>query len=446
MKKRYVQNANHSYMILEEQQADYQMQMILVNQIEGLLRVSAQQTNGRIDFYYEISSMISLERMCQDSKMKAQQIQLLFLELQHLISMIESYLLDENRLSLVPEEIYFEKTQNSFYFCFAPNQYKNQTFQESLKELIQYIMKCVDHEDEISMKIAYSMFHVVIQEHFRLEDILMAINHVSKQNKSERETLEADDEHKESKIWTSKRKVKIDSSNTDSYKKKSKVNFFEASVSGALVFLLVLFCFWKTGYWKLSQISMVLGVIFLFVGICLIGMFLLKKQKQSGNIQKEEISARSVPIQKTVVSAAETEEQMLSQTIFEPEQATDFIEEELPWRNLEENFEETTILGFSEERKHQFLSREPSCCPSIVLDVYPFIIGKDKEYCNVVLNVNTVSRIHAKIEKSGEQIFITDLGSKNGTWVNQKKIEAKQKENLKAGDEVKIADLVFTFL
>lgn len=446
MQERYVQNANHSYMILEEQQIDYQMQMILVNQIEGLLKVSAHQTNDRIDFYYEISSMISLESMYQDRKMKAEQIQLLFLELQHLISVMESYLLDENRLILIPERIYFSKTQENFYFCFAPSQYKKQTFQESLKELIQYIMKCVDHADEISMKMAYSIFHIVIQEHFRLEDILMAINSVSKECKPEQEKMETSSENKENKVWTSKRKPKMDICNSDCFRKKGNVSFFKLGFRCALLLLLVLFCFWKIGKIQFIHVIIILGVMFLIGGICCIYYLILKNQNESENVQKKEMPLQSVSVQKTVISSVEMDNNILSQPIFETEEKVDFIEGEVPRDEFEKNMEETTILGFAEERKHQLLSREPSRYPSIVMDIYPFIIGKDKQHCNAFLNINTVSRNHVKIEKLGEQIFISDLGSKNGTWVNQKKLEPKQQECLKAGDEVQVADLAFTFL
>jgi anti-anti-sigma factor len=50
---------------------------------------------------------------------------------------------------------------------------------------------------------------------------------------------------------------------------------------------------------------------------------------------------------------------------------------------------------------------------------------------------NAVSRYHAKIRKDGEKWLIEDLGSRHGTFVNGKKIEAPAE--LKDGDKVVLA-------
>lgn len=64
-------------------------------------------------------------------------------------------------------------------------------------------------------------------------------------------------------------------------------------------------------------------------------------------------------------------------------------------------------------------------------------IGRDQE-CDIVINDRQVSRIHAQIKmsKSGE-LLITDLNSKNGTFVNGEVIN--KPVILKDGDEIKVA-------
>ena len=47
----------------------------------------------------------------------------------------------------------------------------------------------------------------------------------------------------------------------------------------------------------------------------------------------------------------------------------------------------------------------------------PLVIGRLPE-CDVVLNDSNVSRRHAEIRRSGDGVFLTDLGSTNGTRVN----------------------------
>ena len=56
------------------------------------------------------------------------------------------------------------------------------------------------------------------------------------------------------------------------------------------------------------------------------------------------------------------------------------------------------------------------------IEPVPFFIGRD-ETCNLKLTDNQVSRRHSMISKSGDYLWICDLESTNGTFVNQKKIE-----------------------
>jgi hypothetical protein len=53
-----------------------------------------------------------------------------------------------------------------------------------------------------------------------------------------------------------------------------------------------------------------------------------------------------------------------------------------------------------------------------------------------------VSRRHAKITRRGREVFIEDLGSLNGTFVNGRKLTAYLPQVLKSGDELQLGTLV----
>lgn len=63
--------------------------------------------------------------------------------------------------------------------------------------------------------------------------------------------------------------------------------------------------------------------------------------------------------------------------------------------------------------------------------------------CEVVVQDSAVSRRHAKIEAIGEDFFISDLQSRNGTQVNGETV--KQRRQLKHADSIQICDTVFSF-
>jgi len=53
-----------------------------------------------------------------------------------------------------------------------------------------------------------------------------------------------------------------------------------------------------------------------------------------------------------------------------------------------------------------------------------------------------VSRRHAKITRRGNEVFIEDLGSMNGTFLNRKKLTPYLPQVLKNGDELQLGRLI----
>ncbi|MDZ4784240.1 MAG: SpoIIE family protein phosphatase [Planctomycetia bacterium] len=70
------------------------------------------------------------------------------------------------------------------------------------------------------------------------------------------------------------------------------------------------------------------------------------------------------------------------------------------------------------------------------------VLGRHPD-CDIVLDVQAVSRQHAKILRSGADFYVEDMESRNGTFVNGEKIEARRL--LRDNDRLKICNLLFTF-
>ncbi len=62
-------------------------------------------------------------------------------------------------------------------------------------------------------------------------------------------------------------------------------------------------------------------------------------------------------------------------------------------------------------------------------------VGRDPA-CDAVVDVQNVSRRHAKVYRDGDAVYVRDLQSKNGTWVNGHRVVGSAPLSL--GDEINL--------
>lgn len=103
---------------------------------------------------------------------------------------------------------------------------------------------------------------------------------------------------------------------------------------------------------------------------------------------------------------------------------------------------ETTVLN---SQPYATLSRRSSG-ETVQINASPFVIGKERRRVNFCIKDNTtISRSHAQIVKNGSNISITDMNSKNGTFVNGVKCDPNVSVALKGGDTIILSDEEFAF-
>jgi pSer/pThr/pTyr-binding forkhead associated (FHA) protein len=81
---------------------------------------------------------------------------------------------------------------------------------------------------------------------------------------------------------------------------------------------------------------------------------------------------------------------------------------------------------------------------TVMLDDDNILLGRDQS-CQVQLAQMAVSRNHARIFQDGELYFVEDLGSSYGTLLNGEKLDKGEKQVLKNGDTLAIAQFDVTF-
>jgi|APLak6261679142_1056127.scaffolds.fasta_scaffold00004_120 diguanylate cyclase (GGDEF)-like protein len=78
-----------------------------------------------------------------------------------------------------------------------------------------------------------------------------------------------------------------------------------------------------------------------------------------------------------------------------------------------------------------------------LVDDDEFTVGRDEKNF-IVCDMDNVSRRHAQVINRNGKFFVNDLGSTNGTYLNDEEI--REEQPLRSGDLVKIGSAIFKFL
>lgn len=96
-----------------------------------------------------------------------------------------------------------------------------------------------------------------------------------------------------------------------------------------------------------------------------------------------------------------------------------------------------------QEKVHKLYTRDGKVVASMERPMLS--IGKKKEEVDILVDDVSVSRIHARIIRENEDIYLEDLNSTNGTYKNGLRLQPYEKRKLEEEDEIKCGKVVFIF-
>jgi len=190
MKKRYQRKRNHSYLILEIDKLykeDYQVRMILENEIKGLLKIQGRGMDEKSYFFYDITGKESLKKQYQKKTIFKGEITRFLVDLLHILDVLYAHMLDANSLLLGPEYIFQNKEQS--YFCYCP--YEKRNICKEFHKLTEFLVSQIDYEDRDSIGIVYELHKKTLGVQYDVSQLIKeTLSKIEEQDKNQEEEVE----------------------------------------------------------------------------------------------------------------------------------------------------------------------------------------------------------------------------------------------------------------
>lgn len=331
----------------------------------------------------------------------------------------EEYLLNPCCILLEPSYIFWDSQEEAFFFCYIPGESPEDS--RNIQKLTEYLLPRIDHRDQQAVVLGYGVYRKVMEENFcgaQLKELLYQSNGKKDHQGPEKEEnlLEICEEEDPLAWWTED----------------------EEDI--------------KEGIFSERKLRVGIEI----VGILLLGFFLLLAGTWAGvplvaklMLVVGALTVAGIRVYREFCKAVKIQESLPSETDFENRNGQEERYLEKDEEPLQRQEKGTTLL-FEEKIVD---SGEAFCLiPQGRADLEPLrlekeilLVGKLRGTADLIIDVSTVSRIHARLEKRGDVYYIQDLNSKNGTRINKRELVGEEQVPLRAGDHVAFADVVYAF-
>lgn len=403
MEIRYKKDMNHNYLILESLGGiGYETKMILNNRINGLLKGKCCRFNGCTELYYDITSKQPLSRVYEKRELSAKDVEGIFTAVCNLFEELKRYLLSAENVIFDAELCYCNpENRRPEWIYYVDKDKKEGT---GMRNLSEFLIDRVNHGEPYAVDMVYSFYKMVKEETFSAQRLLQIVENYQRKECEE----------------------------TNAKKEWAEEELF-ASVNDAEE--------WReTAYHnKISPYAEEKRIKF---GVNI-------KQKIKAFISGKE-GFRWIHSENGTACMQKTERQEIRKKEVEKTKYTENIYGE-DWEtyglNQSESYNgETVVMGVRNPSKVRHLRSLSKGSDSIIsLDKLPYILGKMEECADIVLKDPSISRLHARLFEEDGEIYMQDLNSKNGTYINNLELEANEIVKLKLGDEVIFGNLRYVF-
>lgn len=459
---KYFRDYKHSYMILqclEDVDKSYQCKLLTSGRIGEILRCSLRYVNGMAYFYYDISSRTTLESLYRNRKLSFSQMRELFEQLYAIYRRLGDNFMEESRLVLLPEHIYYDFSRKKYIGLYYPNYETDKPYEA----LMDFLLEHMDGQDERLVDCMYQIYERAEESGFSLYDALQIFGGAEEAGgvpvKEEETPGRKENAFLVPENTESEREQAVPFSfseeDSDLPEEKAKGSEKKKGIFNPFLMVLSVLGMLGAGYiyfsFELSEEEIMIlfgcgalmGIWFLtgFAGTCKRGG---RKEKAKAKTKKE--GEIFMPGEEEIFPAAESvslEKVLDKETVPVPAAPKRSVREtspEEPWECGNTVFFDSAKLA---EGKLYALDKKNK--KHIELKQFPYTVGKMAGCVDCVLTDESVSRIHARFEKIDGAIQMTDMNSTNGTYKNGLRLQPQETVEIEPGDEIRFGSLNYCY-
>ncbi len=176
METTYLRTPKQSFLVVKEADypfEQYELKMIQNNTIPSLLEFQVIITDGRVEYWYDVTGMQSLEKQFAMDGVGTTQIRQLLRGIMDLKSAMENYLLDDENVVFSNTMVYYDRFLDHIRFCYIPGLHGREAY--GLQGLFEELLQKLNHQDATAVKMGYEMYERCIRSEFVVADCLACL-------------------------------------------------------------------------------------------------------------------------------------------------------------------------------------------------------------------------------------------------------------------------------
>ena len=475
---RYYRDYGHNYMVLQCRQQEaarsYQYKILTSGKIGEILRCSVRYINGSTYYYYDISSRTTLEGLYRGKKMSCAQVKDVLYQIRGICEKLAEYFMEETGLVLLPEHIYYDLTDKKYVGLYYPD---NRTEEScAYKPLMDFLLEHIDTEDRGLAEIMYRICEMAEENYFFIEDALQILEEGQEpvQERLQEIAQEMPQEtihemiQKPARVedWGQVTANKETYNDMEEFQKEEEHKKISPKRNPFYPVFAILSVFGIAGaatvcsIYELTQRKEIILYGFMAaMGVCLLlclaGFFSDRRRKAvpEGNFDKESDDKYNsdevnLPSLDQVIDR-DMNLEMAGYTSASVRSAYDAVKPlhiaGSATMQGKKDYGNTVFFDESSVKEYKLYAIDKKNKKHIELKQFPCTIGKMAGCVDYVLSDDSVSRIHARFDKQGEKVMLTDMNSTNGTFKNGLRMQPQETVEIEPGDEVRFGSLNYCY-